>query len=122
MIKLTECLRRAPHMTREEFQEHWHRIHGPLVKGLAADLKMGRYVQTHTLDHPVNDFIQQRRGTAPPYDGVAEVWYETREAMEASFSTPALKAAGKKLREDEVRFLDLSQCVLFFSEEKVVIE
>ena len=122
MIKLTECLRRAPHWSREEFLDYWYNHHGPLVKSVAKDLKMGRYVQTHIIDHPVNDFIRNRRGTAEPFDGVAEVWYESREAMEPSFSTPEMKAANAKLREDEERFLDLSQCVIFFSEEKVMIE
>ncbi len=66
MIKFTECLRRAPHMSREEFQDYWLNTHGPLVKSLAADLKMGRYVQSHTIIHPVHEFMQKRRGSAEP--------------------------------------------------------
>ena len=31
MIKLTFCLRRLPHLTREEFQTYWREQHAPLV-------------------------------------------------------------------------------------------
>ena len=77
MIKLTECLRRAPHMSRAEFLDYWYKHHGPLVKSLAKDLKMGRYVQTHIIDHPVNDFIRDRRGTATPRDTFRENDWES---------------------------------------------
>ena len=31
MIKLTFCLRRLPHLSREEFQAYWRETHAPLV-------------------------------------------------------------------------------------------
>ncbi len=122
MIKLVECLRRIPHMSHEEFLDYWLNTHGPLVVSLAADLRMGRYVQSHALTHPVHDLMRKSHGSLEPFDGVAEVWYETREAMEATYSTPAMKAANKKLREDEARFMAAPKSVMFFSEEHVLIE
>ena len=59
MIKFTECVRRLPRLSHEEFLDYWLNTHGPLVKGLAADLKMGRYVQSHTIAHPIHDAIRQ---------------------------------------------------------------
>lgn len=124
MIKLVECLRRKPHLTHQEFLDYWLDVHGPLVRSLAKDLRMGRYVQCHTIDHPVHAFMQQRRGQAALdiFDGVAEVWFESREAMEPTYSTPAMKAANKQLRVDEEKFLEWKGCVTFFTEEHVVIE
>ncbi len=121
MIKLVECLRRLPHLSHEEFLDYWHTVHGPLVVSLATDLKMGRYVQCHTLTHPVHNLMRKNHGGDEPFDGVAEVWFESREAMEPTYSTPAMKAANKKLREDEAKFLDWKNCVVFFSEEHVMI-
>ena len=122
MIKFTECLRRLPHLSHQEFLDYWLNTHGPLVKGLAVDLKMGRYVQSHTLVHPVHDAIRKSWGSGEPYDGITEVWYDCREAMERSFATPAMKVANRKLREDEIKFLDLAQGTAFFTEEHVIIE
>ncbi|MEE8435251.1 MAG: EthD domain-containing protein [bacterium] len=122
MIKFTECIRRSPSLSHEEFLNYWLNVHGPLVKSLAADLKMGRYVQSHTLVHPVHDAIRKNRGTGEPYDGIVEVRFESREAMERSFVTPAMKGANKKLREDENHFIDWAASSAFFTEEHVIIE
>ncbi len=122
MIKFTECIRRAPSLSHEEFLKYWLNVHGPLVKSLSADLKMGRYVQSHTLRHPIHDAIRKSRGTGEPYDGVVEVWYESREVLERSFVTPAMQAANEQLREDEKQFIDWAGSSAFFTEEHVVIE
>jgi hypothetical protein len=53
MVKLVFCARRLPHLSRAEFQKYWHENHGPLVKKYAAALGIRRYVQVHTLDHPI---------------------------------------------------------------------
>jgi len=122
MIKFTECIRRAPSLSHEEFLDYWLNAHGTLVKSLFADLKMGRYVQSHTLRHPVYDAIRKNRGTGEPYDGIVEVRYDSREAMERSFVTPAMKAANQQLREDEKHFIDWAASSAFFTEEHVIIE
>ncbi|HBQ49001.1 MAG TPA: EthD family reductase, partial [Hyphomonas atlantica] len=48
MIKLTFCLRRLPHLSREEFQVYWREKHAPLVAKHAEVLGILRYVQNHT--------------------------------------------------------------------------
>ena len=121
MIKLVECLRRLPHLSHQEFLDFWHDVHGPLVVSLAKDLRMGRYVQCHGITHPVHEAIRKSHNSLEPFDGVAEVWFTGREALEPSFSTPAMKEANRKLREDEARFLDWPRCVVFFTEERVMI-
>ena len=40
MIKLSFCLTRKDHLTREEFQDYWINIHAPLVKSVSKDLKI----------------------------------------------------------------------------------
>ena len=121
MIKLVECLRRLPHLSHQEFLDYWHDVHGPLVVSLAKDLRMGRYVQCHGIVHPVHDAIRTSHRSLEPFDGVAEVWFASREAMEPTYSTAAMKEANRKLREDEARFLDWPRCVVFFTEERVMI-
>ena len=38
MIKLVFCLRRLPHLSREEFHRYWLDTHGPLVRERAPAL------------------------------------------------------------------------------------
>src|SRR2546422_1242653 len=84
MLKLVFPLRRLPTLSREEFQRYWYETHGPLVRRHAKALRIRRYVQLHTLDDPINAALQESRGAEEPYDGVAELWWESRADLERS--------------------------------------
>src|SRR5215470_10635335 len=115
MLKLIFCLRRLPHLSRAEFQRYWREVHGPLVQRHAAALRIRRYVQTHTLDDPLNAALQAGRGGDDPYDGVAELWWESRSDFEAATASDAGRAAGLALLEDEQRFIDHAHSPLFIA-------
>lgn len=121
MIKLVFCLRRLPHLTRAEFQRYWLDHHAPLVRSHAATLGIRRYVQTHTLDHLVNDALQASRGGPDAYDGVAELWWDDAEALAAATTTPEGRVAGQALLEDEQRFIDLARSPLFVAVERPIV-
>jgi uncharacterized protein (TIGR02118 family) len=121
MIKLVFCLRRLPQLSREEFQRYWFDRHAPLVRSHAAALGIRRYVQTHTGEQPLNDVLQASRGGPEAYDGVAELWWDSAEALGAATATPEGQAAGAALLEDERRFIDLARSPLFVAVERVVI-
>ena len=116
MIKLVFCCRRKPEMSLEEFQTRWRDVHGPLVRKLRERLPMmKRYVQSHSLAPALNAPLQASRGTAEPYDGITEVWFESLEAMAAQ-GDDALEAA-RQLHEDEAEFLDFARSSVFLTEE-----
>jgi len=118
MIRLTFVLRRKAGTSIAEFQRYWREVHGPLVASHATTLNIHRYVQVHTLEDPVNDQLAGARGKMePPYDGVAEVWWTTRDAMVAAFGNAAGKAAARQLVEDEAKFIDLPNSPLWFNYE-----
>ncbi len=118
MIRLVFPLRRLPGMSLAEFQDYWLRQHAPLVAGFAEDLKILRYVQTHTLDDPANEGAQKVRGNMQPaYDGVAELWWASEAELTANLEAPAAQAAGAALLEDEARFIDLPNSPLWFAYE-----
>ena len=87
MVKLIFCLRRLPHLSREEFQNYWLETHGPLVRERAAAIGARRYVQLHTRYDEMNAGLQASRGGPEPYDGVAELWFESVDAIGAGLST-----------------------------------
>ena len=122
MIKLVFCLHRLPHLSREEFQRYWFERHAPLVRSHAAALKIRRYVQTHTGEQPLNDGLQASRGGPEAYDGVAELWWDSADALAAATSTPQGQAAGAALLADERTFIDLARSPLFVAVERPIIE
>jgi uncharacterized protein (TIGR02118 family) len=121
MTKLVFCLRRLPHLSREEFQRYWFERHAPLVRSHAAVLGIRRYVQTHTLDHALNAVLQGSRSGPDEYDGVAELWWESADALAAATSTPEGQAAGAALLADERTFIDLARSPLFVATERPII-
>ena len=118
MVKLTFALRRAPHLSREEFQRYWQEQHAPLVAKHREALGIRRYVQVHTLDVPANDALRGSRGAPSEYDGVAELWFDSAELP----ASDEARAAGAELLEDERRFIDLEHSPLWLSEEKPIID
>lgn len=120
MIKLTFCLHRLPQLTRDEFQRYWHERHAPLVEKNRAALRIRRYVQLHTAATPFNDAIREGRSAPEGYDGVAELWWDSVDDIQAATATPEGRAAGLDLLEDERKFIDLPRSPLFFGAEKPI--
>jgi uncharacterized protein (TIGR02118 family) len=121
MIKLTFVARRLPHLSLSEFQLHWRENHGPLVRERAEALRIKRYVQVHRLDSPVNDAMRASRDAGEPYDGVAELWWESIEEMVAATSSAEGRQAGRELLEDERKFIDLQRSALWLGEEYEIV-
>ena len=118
MIRLVFPLRRRAGMSLAEFQHYWLHQHGPLVASFTEDLKILRYVQTHTLDDPANEAAQNARGEMEPaYDGVAELWWASEAELTENLATEAAQAAGAALLEDEAKFIDLPNSPLWFAYE-----
>ena len=66
MIKVTFCLHRLPHLSREAFQKYWLENHGPLVTRNAETLGVRRYVQLHRLETETNERFRTIRGRPNP--------------------------------------------------------
>ena len=121
MIKLTFCLIRLPHLTRAQFQDYWFNKHGPLVASVAETLQIRRYVQCHSLPPDISAGIRESRAAPPEFDGVAELWFDSLEAVVANGQRPEAQEAGRRLLEDEQKFIDLPKSPLWWGEEKVIV-
>jgi len=121
MIKLVFCLRRREELSCEEFQRYWRENHAPLVRKHKDVLGILRYVQVHTDYGPMTDALRKSRGGGEPYDGVAELWYESVDAMQARGGDSNARAAGRELYEDEKSFIDLENSSIWVGSEFEVI-
>jgi uncharacterized protein (TIGR02118 family) len=120
VLKLTFCLRRKPGLSLPEFQDYWLNRHGPLVRRLQPALGMVRYVQVHCRGDELGLGMARVRGAPEPYDGVAELWWESEQAFRAAGRTPEGREAGRLLLEDEARFIDLANSPLWLNREQVI--
>lgn len=88
MIKCVALLKRKPGMTVDEFRQRWLIEHTKLSS-----------VLPDCLEYRIN-FVDTFEGIDPlpngesPYDGTAELWWNSRQEMEASFATHTAKVAG----------------------------
>lgn len=121
MIKLTFCLRRRPDLSREAFQAYWRDVHAPLVASVAETLQIRRYVQLHSLPAEFSAGIRASREAPEEYDGVAELWFDSLEAIQENGRRPEAQAAAVRLLDDERQFIDLARSPLWFGEERVVV-
>lgn len=117
MIKLVMCLTRRADISREEFMEYWEKNHGPFFMSNADAMGAKKYVQSQTINSPLNEGMRASRNMQPEYDGVAEVWFESEEALMQGMSSPEGQKLGALLLEDEKNFIDHSRSSAFIVNE-----
>jgi uncharacterized protein (TIGR02118 family) len=121
MVKLVYCIRRREDVSPEEFRRYWLEEHGPLMRSVAGAIGAARYVQSHTVAPELNAILRESRGSAEPYDGITEVWWESLVALQASMQTPESQDAQWRLLEDESAFIDVARSAVFMTEEHAIV-
>ena len=81
-------------------------------------MRSKKYVQSHTIDSPLNDGMKQSRGMLPEYDGVAEVWFESEEDLSEAMGSAEMQELSAALLEDEGKFVDHSKSCAFIVREE----
>jgi len=122
MIKLVYCIRRRAGLGAEEFSRYWLEKHGPLVRSVAAAIGACRYVQSHATSTDMSDMLRASRGASPAFDGITEVWWTDRAALEKGLGEPVGQEAARRLLEDEATFIDLAASSLFLTEEHEIFD
>ena len=89
-------------LDHEEAVQRWLTRHVPLVLAVPG---VQAYVQ--------NRCIPALDGADPPYAGLGEVWFESREAAAAATQSPEWSAVIADARE----FMDMSTIVVAWAEE-----
>jgi uncharacterized protein (TIGR02118 family) len=109
MIKSVGLLTRKEGLTHQDFVKHWLEVHAPLAYAVPG---VRRYVQSHIVE-------ERRRPDIPStdveIDGIAELWYDDRAAMEHANASPE----AKRLHADGALFI--GRIKSFVVEEKVII-
>jgi hypothetical protein len=69
--------------------------------------KICKYVQVYTINDPMNEELRISRGAKEAYDGVEEIWWNSREDILGVMGSPEGQEASRVLIEDEKNFIDL---------------
>ena len=106
MVKLILLLTRRQGMSVDEFRQYARERHVPVL------------LQLPGLQRLVINFAEPDQTGPPPYDAIAEDWFESFEAMGAAFQSPP----GKAVEADAVNFLDMSkfQAIPVIEEEAAI--
>jgi uncharacterized protein (TIGR02118 family) len=119
MITMIVYVRRKAGLTREEFTRYWRDKHAPLVLSTPEFMQYVRkYVQYHFAPGKAADG-SLFGDIANDYDGVGEIWFESREAMNAALNEPRYLEV---MRPDEEKFIDLAGCLSFVGDEHVMYD
>ena len=122
MLKLTFCMHRLPHLTRDEFQNYWMNQHPLSAPRNAAEvLGIRKYVQVFSIPEEDNKQVKEIRDGADEFDGVAEIWIDDLETFTTKWKTGEGKKTFESFLEDEKNFVDWERSVCFLAEEKVVL-
>ena len=113
MVKYIICATRKAGMTWEEFDTYWGHHHGTVVKSVPEFIRhVRKYVQCHLVKGAMP------LGAAGAYDGVAELWFDSVEELQAAFNEPRYLEI---IRPDELTFVDLGKCMSLITEELQVV-
>lgn len=93
MTKMVVVLHKKDGMSREDFRAYWRDVHGPIGARMPG---VRKYVQNHVV------------ADGAPFDGIAEMWFDSPADMQAAFSSEAALEAAR----DVANFLASQQVVL----------
>ncbi len=106
-VKVLSFLTRKPGTSVADFQKYWREQHGPLAAKIP---QARRYVQCHVRPSAYAD------GKSPLFDGVAEMWFDSFDAMRDSNDTSEYR----EVRLDEPKFL-ATPFRFIIAEEHVIV-
>ena len=102
-------LRAKPHLTHEQFVDHWLNIHGAAALSVPG---VRRYVQSHIVGTRTRPDIPE---TNVEIDGIAELWYDDMETAQRAAASPEMK----RLTDDGALFI--GQIKSYVIDEKQII-
>ena len=103
-------MKRRPGMTRAEFIDYHRSSH---AKTFMADPTIRRLCRKYVQSYPVSSGIEGIPES--PFDGIAEVWFDSVEDFREAFSSATYMA---NIRTDELKFIDFEHSVNLVTEER----
>lgn len=107
MLKFMVVLFRRPDLTADQFRRHLVHVHAPLAKVLPG---LKKYRQNYA--------VASLNRKHPGWDAIVELYFESRDAMEAAWASPQGAASDADLP----LFADLNRTTWSVVEELTLME
>ena len=122
VLKFYYPLRMLRDLSFEDAQLYWRTTHGPVIRRMAQQMGVLRYIQVHRFEDEMETALRQARGTKEDaYAGHAELWLD-RKDMAAGAGMPERTKANQSAYEDEKKFIDFSRSAMWMAKEHVFID
>src|SRR2546430_8612014 len=108
MIKVVVLLRRSESWTRERFHRWWLDEHVPYAKKLPALRKYRVCLVTGSTTHEGKE----------PWDGIAELWFDNRAALDAAWSSEVGDRKSTRLNSSHSQ---ISYAVFCLKKKKIIM-
>lgn len=102
MVKTITLLVKRDDWTHEQFVKYWRETHGPIAHAIKG---VRRYVQSEIVEQIMRKDIVE---IDLPVSGIAEVWYDSLEAMHEARKSPE----GQALLADGAKFISRSRTLV----------
>jgi uncharacterized protein (TIGR02118 family) len=106
MFTFILLLHRKADMSAADFQAYWHDVHGPIAAKMPG---LKGYLQMHAQPGA--------KGDAPACDGIAQLIFDSGDAMKAAFGSNEGKAAVADL----ANFADTSRVTSFPADVRTIV-
>jgi uncharacterized protein (TIGR02118 family) len=112
MVKLIVLCKRRADLSHEGFVRHWKHVHARLAQ---EDRNFWGRVRGY-----VQNYCLQPDGTSARdrWDGVVELWFDSREELDAAFSGEETK---RILVADLQNFVDVNSMITVATDENVIL-
>jgi uncharacterized protein (TIGR02118 family) len=84
MVKVVWFLKKAEHLTMEEFRRWWLEGHAPMITA-----RQGHLISRYVVNIRAEDDLPGNAATAFDWDGMAEEWFESMDDARRAFSLPS---------------------------------
>lgn len=121
MLKWVQCVRRRPEVTVVEFRRKWQE-YGEAIVSLGAELGAVRVEVSAALVVDANAEWQLRRGSAAPFDGLAEIHFSgSAPEFFAAIVQPGPEELAARLLRLQEDFVDVSHSCFFLASQDVEV-
>ena len=118
MIRFINCIRKLSHISSEQFREYWNDPKfDAIIDRVMEYTGATGHAKNLTLMVEANELMQKKRGgSAQPFDGVLEYWWDNAPQLNAVLNSPQCDVLMKSMLEYQKQFVDLEKSCAFFTE------
>jgi len=117
LIRFINCIKRRDDISQQEFRNYWNSEEFEELRyKVVAISGAKKSSKSLTLQVEANVLLMQDRGTAEPYDGTFEYFWDNAASLMDVYDTGDAIAAMREMNGYLEQFVDMSKSSAFFTE------